>query len=124
MNGSFDGITLPNDLRDMLAFRGVWILATTRFDKERSRDILTASHLAMCVAYGNRPLWLVTTAKGRFVRFFNHRSEIATAYPDLVWRRKMAEWAFKGINNVPAPARKRMLAEKFKTALPDNEVEG
>jgi hypothetical protein len=117
MTGSFDGIALPNDLRDMLAFRGVWILATTRFDKARNRDILTASHLAMCVAGGRNPLWLVTNAKGRFVRFFNHRSEIANAYPDLVWRRKMAEWHFGRINDLPAPVRKRMLAEKFKNHI-------
>jgi len=115
---NFDGIVLPRDLRDMLAYRGMWVLATTRFDKARNREILTASHLAMCIAWGNHPLWLVTTARGRFVRLAGSKQQIIDAYPNLVWRRKMAEWSFKGINDVPAPMRKRLIAERFGTELP------
>lgn len=108
----------PPNLHDVIAYRGVYVLGTTRVSKEDKRPRLTASHYCSCLVFGKNPMWAVWTAAGKFLRFYNFKSQIADAYPKLVWRRKMAQWSLIAVDDLRPPARRALLADRYKSEVP------
>lgn len=105
----------PPALSDVLAYRGIHVIGTVRFNKELDKNVLTASHYASCLVFGKNPLWGVWAANGKFLRFYGHKTEIMEAYPKRVWRRKMASWHLLAVDDLPADKRRAVLREKYKT---------
>jgi hypothetical protein len=110
----------PN-LGDVIAYRGVYVLGTTRLNPDTGRMKLVASHYASCLVFGKSPLWAVWTAGGKFLRFYSFRSDIARAYPRLIWRRRMASWSLMAVDDLKPAARKASLADRFNAKLPKVE---
>lgn len=94
----------------ILAYRGVYALATVNKDTGRLR----ATHYATCLVGGREPWWGVWTVNGVFQRFFSSKEQVQKAYPKLVWRRKNATWSMVRIDDMDAKAKKAELAVLFK----------
>ena len=112
----------PPNLGDVIAYRGVHVLGTIRLDAETGKNKLVASHYCSCLVFGKSPLWAVWLASGKFQRFYTFKSQIADAYPKLVWRRVMASWSLMAVDDLKPAARKRTLADKFNAALPKEKA--
>jgi len=108
----------PPALSDVMAFRGLYALASTRSDKESGKTLLTTTHFASCLVFGPSPLWGVWTVQGKFLRFYGFRHEIAAAYPRLVWRRRMASWSLMAVDDLRPAARRVVLSERYHAPLP------
>lgn len=107
----------PPNLGDVIAYRGVYVLGTTR-PNEQGRPVLIASHYASCLVFGQYPLWGVWFSSGKFARFYSFRSEIEAAYPRLIWRRRMAEWSLLVVNDLKPDQRRATLGERYGTKVP------
>lgn len=95
----------PN-LHDIMAYRGIHALCSVSKDNK-----LTATHYACCLVGGNHPVWAVWTVRGKFLRFYTYKSDIEKAYPNLVWRRKMASWSLRDVSD-HTPEQRRAELEK------------
>lgn len=110
-------------LNDVMAFRGVHVLGTMRYPDDGGKATLAASHYASCLVFGKNPLWGVWTAAGKFLRFYSFKSEIAHAYPKLIWRRKIASWALMAVDDLQPDARRKFLGDKYHAAVPKKKTQ-
>jgi hypothetical protein len=94
----------------IMAYRGVHALCTVA----KETDMLRATHYATCLIYGREPVWGVWTVHGVFQRFFSSRTEIANAYPRLVWRKKQATWNLIGVHDMDVTERRKELKQIYK----------
>jgi hypothetical protein len=101
----------PPPLSGIMAFRGVHVLGTIRYEEGRAR--LTASHYASCLVAGQNPLWAVWAASGKFLRFYGSKQAIADNYKKLVWRRKMAEWSLMNVSDLTPAKRRAALNQRY-----------
>jgi hypothetical protein len=105
-------------LSEIMAYKGLYALCTVK--KETSGNVkLKATHYACCLVYGSSPIWGVWTVNGRFQRFFSYKSEIAGAYPSLVWRRKAASWSLSGVEDLSVEQRRARLETRYRSKLPE-----
>jgi hypothetical protein len=102
------------DLGAILAYKGLWALCTTN----KSGEVLKATHYASVIIGGPHPVWCVWTVRGKIQRYFGSRGQVERAYPNLVWRRKMATWALHDPTDKPAAVRRHELEDQGK--LPEN----
>jgi hypothetical protein len=106
----------------VMAFKGVWALSVLDTDKDTGHiGIRRATHYACCLIAGSNPVWGVWTVRGVFQRFFSYRTDIAAAYPDLVWVRKVATWSLTDIREMSTELKRATLAEKYHQPLPKKE---
>lgn len=82
-------------IKDLLAYKGVHALCQLN----KSTKKLRATHYAMVLMYGRFPIWAVYSAKGNFQAYHGSRASIEEAYPKHVWRRHMATWGLKDIED-------------------------
>lgn len=108
----------PPPLHDVMGFRGVHVLGDLRITEE-GRAQLIARYYCSCLVQGRSPVWaLYRASNGNFVRFYGYRTEIERAYPKLVWRRKMASWSLLAVDDLKPEARRRFLADKYQSEVP------
>ena len=107
----------PPNLGDVIAYRGVYVLGTAKFNEDTGRNKLVASHYCSCLVFGKNPLWAVWTANGKFLRFYGAKSAIALAYPKLIWRRRMAEWSLLAVNDLRPVQRRAVLQDRYKAKV-------
>ena len=106
------------NLDGILAYKGVYVLSTIN---ERTK-MLKGTHYACCLISGPSPVWGVWSISGRFIRFAASRHQIEEAYPKLVWRRKMASWTLRDVEDHTVKARITELEETFGSAIDRNPV--
>jgi len=92
----------------VMAYKGIHALCTT--DKNGR---LRATHYACCLIGGSAPIWGVWTARGKFLRMYGFKHEIASAYPDLAWRVKQGEWKLAKVTNDTVEKRRAALDERY-----------
>jgi hypothetical protein len=102
----------PPDLSGVMSYKGIHALCTVTASKDGGR-VLRATHYACCLIYGSSPVWGVWTVGGRFLRFASSRGQIADAYPNHVWRRKVASWNLEEVTEADVETRRARLAERY-----------
>jgi len=101
-------------LDPILAYRGVWILASTT----KTGQLLKGRYFASCLVMGRQPIWGVWHVGGKFARFYGSRTEIEADYSRLVWRRKMAQFTVKSLRHHSLAQRREQLGDAYKKPLP------
>jgi hypothetical protein len=98
--------------QDLMVYKGVWALCSL----DRKKQLLKATHCAMCLIQGPSPMWGVWLIKPnglKFQRFAFNRADIEKAYPKLVWRRKMSPFNMIEMADVSLEQRRRELMQKY-----------
>jgi hypothetical protein len=98
------------ELETLRAYRGVYVLCTVERGKPRK---LRATHYAMCLISGAKPVWGVWKITGAFLRFHGGKTEVERAYPRLIWKRHMASWQCVDMTDKSLAARRLELETTF-----------
>lgn len=100
-------LQMTEEMRDFLVYRGIHVLCSVNKKME-----LTATHFALHLGGGAYPMWGVWSAvSSKFLRFHSSKGDIAKAYPKLVWRRVMAQWAMHEITDYSWQKRREMMQD-------------
>ena len=97
-----------DNLRNILAYKSLWSLATTTSDGK-----MRVKYYVSCLVTGRDPLWGVWDVNGRFIHFGSGREAIGKQHPNLSWRRVMAKWQLDDDADSRAPSAARRWPRSF-----------
>lgn len=100
-------------LSEIITYRTLHALCSVN-----KRNKMTVVFYVSCLVYGRNPVWGIWNRNRKFLRFAGGKEAIGRDHPGLAWRRIMTPWRLDGDHDVPAAARREILAAQFESPLP------